>query len=108
LTVRGTCGLCAGVGWSALLFTVGAGHVDIPSPWLAADVAAAVSCAMVNGRAFPELISGGIDSVPTDFGAALTGLARDHSAPGELRVNRQFDAVPDSELGPCRQSWAYH
>jgi len=41
------------------------------SRWLAADVAAAISSAVVIGRAFPELLSGGIDSVPTDTDAAL-------------------------------------
>jgi signal transduction histidine kinase len=42
------------------------------------------------------LISGGADHVPTDLGAALAGMARDRSAPGELRVNQQFDALPAS------------
>jgi signal transduction histidine kinase len=40
------------------------------------------------------LISGGAASVPTDVGATLAGLVRDRAAPGELRINQQFDALP--------------
>ena len=67
------------VGWSVLLFYGGAPARWHSSRWLAADVAAAISSAVVIGRAFPELISGGIDSVPTDMDAALarwSGIVR--------------------------------
>jgi signal transduction histidine kinase len=40
------------------------------------------------------LISGGIDSIPTDLGAALAVMARDRSTLGSLRINQQFDALP--------------
>lgn len=39
------------------------------------------------------LITGGVDSIPTDLGVALAGMGRDRSALG-LRVNQQFDALP--------------
>jgi signal transduction histidine kinase len=40
------------------------------------------------------LISGGVDSIPTDLGAALAGMARERSALGAFRINQQFDALP--------------
>jgi signal transduction histidine kinase len=40
------------------------------------------------------LISGSAEDVPTDLGSALAGVARDRSAPGALRINQQFDALP--------------
>ncbi len=39
------------------------------------------------------LITGGVDSIPTDLGVALAGMGRDRSALG-LRINQQFDALP--------------
>jgi signal transduction histidine kinase len=39
------------------------------------------------------LITGAVDSIPTDLGVALAGMGRDRSALG-LRVNQQFDALP--------------
>jgi signal transduction histidine kinase len=39
------------------------------------------------------LITGGVDSIPTDLGVALAGMGRDRSAMG-LRINQQFDSLP--------------
>ncbi len=39
------------------------------------------------------LITGGVDSIPTDLGVALAGMGRDRSALG-LRINQQFDSLP--------------
>jgi signal transduction histidine kinase len=39
------------------------------------------------------LITGGVDSIPTDLGVALAGMGRDRSALG-LRINQQFDMLP--------------
>lgn len=40
------------------------------------------------------LITGGIDNVPTDLGTALAAMARDRTTLGSLRINQQFDALP--------------
>jgi signal transduction histidine kinase len=39
------------------------------------------------------MITGGVDSIPTDLGVALAGMGRDRSALG-LRINQQFDTLP--------------
>jgi signal transduction histidine kinase len=39
------------------------------------------------------LITGAVDSIPTNLGVALAGMGRDRAAMG-LRVNQQFDALP--------------
>src|SRR5579859_7605456 len=57
------------------------------------------------------LITGGVDSVPTDLGVALAGMGRDRSALG-LRINQQFDSLPkqlpeqvtDALVGAAREA----
>ncbi len=57
------------------------------------------------------LITGGVDSIPTDIGVALAGMGRDRSALG-LRINQQFDSLPkqipkhvtDALVGAAREA----
>lgn len=57
------------------------------------------------------LITGGVNSIPTDLGVALAGMGRDRSALG-LRINQQFDSLPkqipkhvtDALVGAAREA----
>jgi signal transduction histidine kinase len=53
-----------------------------------------------DGEYLRGLISGGIDNIPSDLGAALASMARDRSTLGALRINQQFDALPANIPAP--------